>query len=180
MTYTRAAMKKNKRKKERKNRKKDWHVTSGRKEFKCCLWLWILLRVWLFHYLFFFLCFSHLIEKLISPNSQKSNILLTENDNLKHETIFVFVKFANYDNWIFSPESPVEKYVHFQAFTSCLIPQIFYLSYNKPKNPMDNKIDCKSDSSNLTSGNSFCFFFLDSWEKNFILNTNKQTTKLVW
>ena len=47
---------------------------------------------------FFFLCFSHLIEKLISPNSQKSNILLTENDNLKHETIFVFVKFANYDN----------------------------------------------------------------------------------
>ena len=40
---------------------------------------------------FFFLCFSHLIEKLISPNSQKSNILLTENDNLKHETIFVFV-----------------------------------------------------------------------------------------
>ena len=47
---------------------------------------------------FFFLCFSHLIEKLISPNSRKSNILLTENDNLKHETIFVFVKFANYDN----------------------------------------------------------------------------------
>ena len=47
---------------------------------------------------FFLLCFSHLIEKLISPNSQKSNILLTENDNLKHETIFVFVKFENYDN----------------------------------------------------------------------------------
>ena len=38
---------------------------------------------------------------------------------------------------------------------------------------MDNNIDCKSNSSNLISGNSFWFLVFHS-------NTNQQTTKLVW
>ena len=73
-----------------------------------------------------------------SPNSQKKIILLTENGNPKHETIFLFVKFANCDNWIFHPESPVEKYVHFQTFKSCLILQNFNLSNIEP-NKKQNK-----------------------------------------
>ena len=73
-----------------------------------------------------------------SPNSQKKIILLTENGNPKHETIFLFVKFANCDNWIFRPESPVEKYVHFQTFKSCLILQNFNLSNIEP-NKKQNK-----------------------------------------
>ena len=72
-------------------------------------------------------------KKAYGPKFTKNNILLTENDNLKQETIFVFVKFANCDNWIFSPESPVEKYVYFQAFTSCLSLQNFQLWNDKPK-----------------------------------------------
>ena len=129
---------------------------------------------------FFFSMFFSSDRKAYKPKFTKKQYSTHWKWQSKTWDHLCFCEFANYDNWIFSPESPVEKYVHFQAFTSCLIPQIFYLSYNKPKNPMDNKIDCKSNSSNLTSGNSFCFFFLDSWEKNFILNTNKQTTKLVW
>ena len=74
----------------------------------------------------FFFCQK---KKAYGPKFTKNNILLTENDNL----IFVFVKFANCDNWIFSPESPVEKYVYFQAFTSCLSLQNFQLWNDKPK-----------------------------------------------
>ena len=76
-----------KKKKKKKNSKKDWHVTLARKEFRC--WSWF--------------CF------LQAQIHKKKNILLTENGNLKHETIFLFAKFANCDNWIFRPESPVEK-----------------------------------------------------------------------
>ena len=45
----------------KKNGKKDWHVTLGRKEFRCCSWLWIWLGVCLFHYLFN--CYIFLITK---------------------------------------------------------------------------------------------------------------------
>ena len=45
------------------------------------------------------LYFSHEKEKLINPNSQKSNFLLTETTIIiKQESIFVFVKFANCNN----------------------------------------------------------------------------------
>ena len=175
------------REKKKKNSKKDWHVTLAKKEFRCCLWLWIWLRVCLFHYIFL-LCFFHQKQNLQAQIDKKELFYSLKNDNLKHETIFVFVKFANCDNWIFSSESPVAKYVHFQAFTSCVILQNFNLSNVEPKKkknkkkqkkkkPMNNKIDSNSNSSNLISGSSFCFLV---FEKKFHSNTNKQTTKLVW
>ena len=58
---------------------------------------------------FLLLYFSHQKEKLISPNSQKSNFLLTETTIIiKQETIFFFIKFANCNNQMFSLETPVE------------------------------------------------------------------------
>ena len=105
---------KKKEKEKEKNSKKDWHVTLAKKEFRCCSWLWIWLRVCLFHYIFL-LCFFHQKQNLQAQIDKKELFYSLKNDNLKHETIFVFVKFTNCDNWIFSPESPVAKYVHFQA-----------------------------------------------------------------
>ena len=83
--------------------------------------------------LLFWPCFSCQKKKPMTPNSQKAIFysLLTENYNLKQETIFVL--FANCDHWISSLETPVEKYVHFQAFTSCLILQNSHLSNVKQK-----------------------------------------------
>ena len=81
--------------------KKDWHVSLWRKEFRCCSWLWIWLKVCLFHYYYYF---GHVFlvkkKKPMTPNSQKAIFysLLTENNNLKQETIFVL--FANCDHWI--------------------------------------------------------------------------------
>ena len=82
---------------------------------------------------------------------KKAIIYSHVNKNLKQETIIVFVnfvKFANCDNWIFSPESPVEKYVHFQAFTSVSFAKTFICRIMSQKKTMDNKIDCKSNSAN--------------------------------
>ena len=72
-----------------------------------------------------FISFCLFIYLFIYFLVKKSNNLLTVNKNLKQETIIVFVKFANCDNWIFSPESPVENYVHFQAFTSVSFAKTF-------------------------------------------------------
>ena len=86
---------------ENKISNKDWYVSLWRKEFRCCSWLWIWLRVCLFHYYYYF---GHvfLVKKKMpmTPNSQKAIFfsLLTENNNLKQETIFVL--FANCDHWI--------------------------------------------------------------------------------
>ena len=170
------------REKKKKNSKKDWHVTLAKKEFRCCLWLWIWLRVCLFHYIFL-LCFFHQKQNLQAQIDKKELFYSLKNDNLKHETIFVFVKFANCDNWIFSSESPVAKYVHFQAFTSCVILQNFNLSNVEPKKKKTKKNKKKKNQWTIKltltqilqtwyQGVLFAFWFL---RKNFILTpTSKQ------
>ena len=106
MTYNRTAMK-IKNKKNKKDNEKDWHVTFGRKEFSCCSWLWIWLRVCLIHYLSFAIFFSS-ERKAYEPKFTKKQFSTHWNNNIKQETLFVFVKFTNCNNWMFSQESPME------------------------------------------------------------------------
>ena len=140
MRYTRTSIKtkQNKKKKERL-------ACNLWKEGVQMLFMTLNLTISLFVY---FILFAYLFIYFLV---KKSNNLLTVNKNLKQETIIVFVnfvKFANCDNWIFSPESPVEKYVHFQAFTSVSFAKTFICRIMSQKKTMDNKIDCKSNSAN--------------------------------
>ena len=136
---------------ENKISKKDWHVSLWRKEFRCCSWLWIWLRVCLFHYYYYF---GHVFlvkkKKAYDPKFTKSNILLTAHWKQQYKTRDHLCFICQLWSLNISLETPVEKYVHFQAFTSCLILKNFHLSNVKQKKEtMDNKIDCKSNSSNL-------------------------------
>ena len=106
---------------ENKISKKDWHVSLWRKEFRCCSWLWIWLRVCLFHYYYYFGHVFLVKKKAYDPKFTKSNILLTAHWKQQSKTRDHLCFICKLWSLNISLETPVEKYVHFQAFTSCLI-----------------------------------------------------------